>query len=176
MRKLILALVVVASSVTSAQASTTTIAAAPASSVSGQSVTFTATFTSSCPGAVSSHWFTIDGQGINGTFAQNGQAGTETLSISTLAVGSHNLSYYWKINGTICQGIAEMSYTVGPKPSPSPTPPPSPNPIPSPTPSDSSTRLVASQPSDSPLAGYLGAGLIVLVVVLGIAMMVLARR
>lgn len=176
MRKLILALVVVASSVTSAQASTTTIAAAPPSSVSGQSVTFTATFTSSCPGTVSSHWFTIDGQGINGTFAQNGQAGTETLSISTLSVGSHSLSYYWKINGTICQGLATLSYAVGPKPSPSPTPPPSPTPIPSPTPPDSSATPAASQPSDSPLAGYLGGGLIVLVVVMGIALMVLARR
>ncbi|TMF25954.1 MAG: hypothetical protein E6I36_01530, partial [Chloroflexi bacterium] len=86
MRKLILALALVAvGSVTTAQASGTSISVTPTSSVAGQNVTFTATFTSSCPGALSIHYFTIDGQALNGTLAQSGQAGTETLSISTLA-------------------------------------------------------------------------------------------
>ena len=176
MRKLILALVVAgaAGSVTTVEASTTSIAAIPTNSVAGQSVTFTATFTSSCPGALSTHYFTIDGQGINGALVQSGQAGTETLSTSTLSVGVHDVGYYWKIKGTICQGVTSISYTVAPKPSPSPSPSPSPLPSPSPTPSP--VTLAASKASDTPLLGYLGGALIVLVVGAGIALMVLTRR
>jgi len=177
MRKLILALALVAAgSVTTAQASGTSISVTPTSSVTGQNVTFTATFTSSCPGALSIHYFTIDGQTLNGALAQSGQAGTETLSISTLAAGSHSVSYYWKINGTICRGIAEMTYTVAPKPSPSPSPSPSPapSPTPSPNPTPSAVALVASKQPD--MFGYLGGALLVLVLVAGAALMVLARR
>jgi len=180
MKKLILTLAVAAAvavaagSVTTAQASGTSISVTPTSSVAGQNVTFTATFTSSCPGALSIHYFTIDGQALNGALAQSGQAGTETLSISTLAAGSHSVSYYWKINGTICRGIAEMTYTVAPKPSPSPSPSPPPSPTPSPNPSPSAVALVASKLPDT--FGYLGGALLVLVLVAGAALMVLARR
>jgi hypothetical protein len=176
MRKLILALAVFAGSVTTVEASTTSISAVPTSSVAGQSVTFTATFTSSCPGALTTHYFTIDGQGVNGSLAQTGLAGTETLSISTLKAGPHTITYYWKINGTICRGIAEMSYTIMPEPSPTPSPSPSPSPTSSPTPAPSPVALVAKGQSDAPLLGYLGGALIVLVVAVGAALMVLARR
>ena len=182
MRKLILVLAVVAGSVTTVEASTTSIAVTPTSSVAGQNVTFTATFTSSCPGALTTHYFTIDGQTVNGTLAQSGQAGTETLSISTLTAGTHSISYYWKINGTICRGIAEMPYTVTAQPSPSPSPLPAPSPSPSPrptsapTPSPSAVALVASRQSDEALLGYLGGALLVLVLVVGAALMVLVRR
>ena len=176
MKKLILALALVAAgSVTTAEASGTSISVTPTSSVAGQNVTFTATFTSSCPGALSIHYFTIDGQGLNGALAQSGQAGTETLSISTLAAGIHGVSYYWKINGTICRGIASMSYTVTPQPSPSPSPSPTPIPTPSPNPSPSAVALVASKQPDDML-GYLGGALIVLVLFAGAALMVVARR
>ena len=183
MRKLILALAVAAAgSVTTVEASTTSISVTPTSSVAGQTVTFTAIFTSSCPGALTTHYFTIDGQGLNGTLAQSGQGGTETLSISTLTAGTHSISYYWKINGTICRGIAEMPYVVSPQPSPSPSPPPPPSPSPSsrptsaPTPSPSAVALVASRESDAALLGYLGGALIVLVLAVGAALMVLVRR
>lgn len=158
-------------------ASTTSISATPSTSVAGQSVTFTASFSSVCAGALSPHYFTIDGTGINGTLAQSGQAGTETLTTSALAVGSHTVTYYWK-NGSFCQGKAEMSYTVSarPSPSPSPLPSPSPTPIQRATPSPSAVALVASKQSDSPLAGYLGVGLIVVVLVAGAALAVLSRR
>lgn len=183
MRKLLAVLVaaVAAGSVTTAEASTTSMTATPPSSQVGQKVTFTASFTSSCPGALSVHYFTIDGQTLNGTLAQSGQAGTETLAISTLGVGAHDVQYYWK-NGSFCRGIAEISYTVAALPSPSPSPSPSPTPFrppsptPSPVPSPSSVTLVASTGGDSPLGGYVGAALIVVVVVAGVGLMVLARR
>lgn len=56
-----------AGSVTTAEASTTSISATPASSHAGQKVTFVASFTSSCPGGLSVHYFTTDGQTLNGT-------------------------------------------------------------------------------------------------------------
>ena len=183
MRKLIAVLLAVgaAGSVTTAQASTTSISATPASSQAGQKVTFTASFTSSCPGALSVHYFTIDGQTLNGTLAQSGQAGTETLAISTLGVGAHDVQYYWK-NGAFCRGIAEISYTVAALPSPSPSPPPSPtpsrppSPTPSPVPSPSAVTGDASAGADSPLAGYVGGALIVVVVLVGVALAMLSRR
>lgn len=182
MRKLIAVLLAAgaAGSVTTAQASTTSISATPASSQAGQNVTFTASFTSSCPGALSVHYFTIDGQTLNGTLAQSGQAGTETLAISTLGVGAHDVQYYWK-NGAFCRGIAGMSYTVVALPSPSPSPPLSPTPSrpPSPTPSpvpSPSSAVDASTAPDAPLTGYVGGALIVVVVLVGVALALLSRR
>lgn len=183
MRKLIAVVVAAgaAGSVTTAEASTTSMSATPASSQVGQNVTFVASFTSSCAGALSVHYFTIDGQTLNGTLAQSGQAGTETLAISTLGVGAHNVQYYWK-NGSFCRGIAGLTYTVtalpspSPSPSPSPTPSRPPSPTPSPIPSPSSVALVASTTPDSPLGGYVGAALIVVVVVAGVGLLVSARR
>lgn len=179
MRKLLAVLVaaIAATSVTNAEASTTSMTATPPSSQLGQNVTFVASFTSSCPGALSVHYFTIDGQTLNGTLAQSGQAGTETLAISTLGVGAHNVQYYWK-NGSFCQGIAGLTYTVAalPSPSPSPTPsrPPSPSPKPAPTPSP--VTLVDSTGGDSPVGGYVGAALIVVVLAAGVGLIVSARR
>ena len=174
MKKAILVLAVLLGTVTNVEASTTSIHATPTSSVVGDKVTFTATFTSSCPGTLTTHYFTIDGKVYNGTVAQSGQAGSETLSTSALAAGTHSVYYYWKVNGTICRGTASMTFTVALQPSPSPSP--SPIPSPSPTPSISSVTLVASKPSDPPLLGYLGGALIVLVLGAGAALMLLARR
>jgi hypothetical protein len=102
------------------------------------------------------------------------------MSISTLVAGTHTISYYWKISLTICRGIAEISYTVTPRPSPSPSPSPSPrpspSPAPSPNPSTSAVALVANRPSDTPLLGYLGGALIVVVLAVGAALTVLVRR
>jgi hypothetical protein len=120
------------------------------------------------------HYFTIDGKNYNGALAQSGKAGTETLSISTLTAGSHSLAYNWKINNTICRGVAYLTYMVtqpAPSPSPSPTASPSPAPRPSPTP----VELVAATEGALPL-GYIGGALIVIVVLSGIALAVLGRR
>jgi len=174
MKKAILALAVLLGTVTNVEASTTSIHATPASSVVGDKVTFTATFTSSCPGSLTTHYFTIDGKVYNGAVAQSGQAGSETLSTSALAAGTHSIYYYWKVSGTICRGTASMTFTVALQPSPSPTP--SPSPSPSPTTSPSSVTLVASKPADPPLLGYLGGALIVFVLAAGAALMVLTRR
>jgi len=182
MKKLILVLVLAAAAAmvpsATALASSTSLRAVPSSSIAGQKVTFTATFTSSCPGSLTTHYFTIDGKVYSGTLAQSGQAGTETLSVSALAVGAHSVTYYWKINLTICRGIASMSYSVAPQPSPSPSasPSPSPSPTPSPTPSPSPVTLVATRSDDAPLLGYLGGALIVLTVLSGLALAVLGRR
>jgi hypothetical protein len=178
MRKLIpaLALALALAWPATAEASTTSIRATPSSSIVGQAVTFTATFTSSCPGSLTTHYFTIDGKVYNGKLAQSGQAGSETLSISTLGVGAHSVTYNWKISGTICRGIASMTYTVASQPSPSPTPSPTPTPSPSPSPTPVLlTSSTASGGSDTTL-GYLGAGLIVFVIAAGIALAVLGRR
>jgi len=174
MKKAILVLAVLLGTVTNVEASTTSIHATPTSAVVGDKVTLTTTFTSSCPGTLTTHYFTIDGKVYNGTVAQSGQAGSETLSTSALAAGTHSVYYYWKVNGTICRGTASMTFTVALQPSPSPSP--SPIPSPSPTPSISSVTLVASKPSDPPLLGYLGGALIVLVLGAGAALMLLARR
>jgi len=186
MKKLILILVLAAAAAlvpnATALASSTSLRASPSSSIVGQKVTFTATFTSSCPGSLTTHYFTIDGKVYNGTLAQSGQAGSETLSLSALAAGTRSVTYYWKINGTICRGIASMSYSVAPQPSPSPSPlpspspSPSPSPTPSPTPSPSPLTLVVTRSDDTPLVGYLGGALIVLTVLSGIALAVLGRR
>lgn len=180
MRKLILALVLAAGSagsVANVEASTTSMSATPSSAQAGQTVTFVASFSSSCAGALSKHYFTIDGNTVNGTLAQTGQSGTETLATSTLGVGTHAVQYYWW-NGPFCRGVAGMSYTVAALPSPSPSPSPTPTaiPTPSPTPSATSVTLVANKGSDSPLSGYTGVALIVLVVAAGVALMVVSRR
>ncbi|HKW59439.1 MAG TPA: hypothetical protein VJR46_06765 [Candidatus Dormibacteraeota bacterium] len=171
---------------TSAEASTTSIQASPASSALGQTVTFTATFISSCAGTFKPHYFTIDGQKYFGQLVTSGQSGTETYSISTLAAGTHTVRYYWQTSTATCIGSASMSYTVSATPaaSPSPTPSPSPAPSPSPSPSQSpspvsspsAVTLAASKPSDPSLLGYLGGALIVLVVIAGVGLMVLSRR
>jgi hypothetical protein len=168
--------IVLAASVQTVEASTTALRASPAGSTAGDTVTFTAAFTSSCPGALTTHYFTIDGKTYNGTLAQSGQAGTDTLSISSLTVGAHSVTYTWKINGTICRGVAYLTYTVAPRPAPSPSPPPSPTPSPSPLPSPSTVALVAGKASDAPVAGYVGGGLILFTVVAGLALAVLSRR
>lgn len=182
MRKLILALVLAAGSVTvtGVEASSTTISVAPASSVAGQKVTFTASFTSSCPGALTTYYFTIDDKAAYGTLAQSGTTGTDTLSTSALTAGSHSVWFYWAISGTNCRGSASVTYTVAAPPSPSPTPLPTavppPSPTPKPAPPPSTVTLVASKGSDSPIGGYIGAALIVLVVLSGVALMVVSRR
>jgi hypothetical protein len=178
MRKLIpaLALALCLASVTPVMASTTSIHASPASSTVGQEVTFTATFTSSCPGTVTSHYFTIDGKGYSGTYSHSGLSGTETLAISTLAAGKHTVAYQWKVGGTICRGAASTSYTVAAQASPSPVPSPTPSASPSPSPTPVQlTSSTGSAGSDATL-GYLGTGLIVFVIAAGIALAVLGRR
>jgi hypothetical protein len=182
LRKLILLLALplasVALSITGVEASTTAIHPSPTSSVVGQQVTFAATFTSSCAGSVTTHYFTIDGKVYRGTFAHSGLNGSETLSISTLAVGVHGVTYYWQVGGTICRGIASLHYTVAPMPTPtpSPTPAPSPTPTPTPAPSASPVALVAGGPPESPLLGYLAIALIVLTVGSAVGLTVLSRR
>jgi hypothetical protein len=176
MRKLIVALVLAAlGSVTTAQASTTTLTASPKSAIVGQKVTFTGKFTPSCAGTVQSSYFTIDGNRYLGTYSQVGKNSTGTYSTSTLKAGVHSIKYQWSISGS-CNGSATLSFTVSPKPSPVPTPTPTPSPAPSPSPSPSPVTLVADQAHDSPLAGYLGGGLILLTVVLGLILAVSSRR
>lgn len=176
MRKVIVALALAAvASVTSVQASTTTLTASPKSAIVGQKVTFTGKFTPSCAGTVQSSYFTIDGKRYLGTYSQVGSNGTGTYSISTLKAGVHSVKYQWSAGGS-CNGSATLSFTVSPKPSPVPTPPPSPSPLPSPSPSSSPVTLVADRPDDSPLAGYIGGGLIVFVVVAGLVLAVSSRR
>ena len=173
MRKVLVALAVLFGTVTNVQASTTTIHATPAGSIVGQEVTLTATFTSSCPGIVSSHYFTIDGKLYSGTYSHSGLSGSETVSISTLAVGSHSVRYDWQVKGTICRGFAIISYLVAPIPSPTPSAAPTPSPSPSPT----HAQLPADPRGGSDaLLGYLGAGLIVVVVLAGVALAVMGRR
>jgi hypothetical protein len=176
MRKVIVALALAAvASVTSVQASTTTLTASPQSAVVGQKVTFTGKFTPSCAGTVQSSYFTIDGTRYLGTYSQVGKNSTGTYSTSTLKAGVHSIKYQWSISAS-CNGSASLSFTVSPKPSPVPTPPPSPSPLPSPSPSPSPVTLVADQPNDSPLAGYIGGGLIVFTVVAGLILAVTSRR
>lgn len=168
------------------EASTTSIHASPASSAVGETVTFTATFTSSCAGTFKPHYFSIDGRKYFGDFVTSGQVGTETYSISTLSAGSHTVKYYWQTTTATCIGSAQMSYTVNltpvaspsptPKLSPTPSPSPSPSPRPSPTPSPATVSRVADKASDTAVLGYIGGVMIILVVVAGVALMVLARR
>jgi len=176
MRKVIVALALAAvASVTSVQASTTTLTASPKSAIVGQKVTFTGKFTPSCAGTVQSSYFTIDGTRYLGTYSQVGKNSTGTYSTSTLKAGVHSIKYQWSISAS-CNGSATLSFTVSPKPSPVPTPPPSPSPLPSPSPSPTPVTLVADQPNDSPLAGYIGGGLIVFTVVAGLILAVTSRR
>ena len=156
-------------------ASTTTLTASPKSSVVGQKVTFTAKFTPSCTGTVASYYLTIDGKRYNGTYVRSGQNRTETVSISTLKAGKHSVSYQWTITST-CKGTASLSYTVAPKPTPTPTPTPSPLPSPSPSPSPSPVALTANRTGSDIPSGYLGAALIVVVLLAGGVLAVSSRR
>src|SRR5690242_5480211 len=98
---LLSAVFLVAASVTTVEASTTSIHASPTTASVGQSVAFTATFTSSCPGTVTTHSFTIDGKTYSGVFTHTGLSGSETYSTSSLAAGKHAVAYNWKVGGTI---------------------------------------------------------------------------
>jgi hypothetical protein len=174
MRKAVVVLAVLIGSVANVQAATTTtLTASPKSSVVGQKVTFTGKFTPQCAGTVQTSYFTIDGKRYLGTYSQVGQNSTGTYSTSTLAAGKHTVTYQWSVTGS-CKGSATLSFTVSPKPSPVPTPTPSPSPLPSP--SSSPVTLVADRPDSSPLVGYVGAGLILLTLVAGLALAVLGRR
>lgn len=169
----------------SAEASTTRIEASPPSSGAGQAVTFTATYTSSCAGTIKPHFFTIDGKKYFGQLLTSGQGGTETYTISTLAIGRHTVTYYWQTITASCLGSATMNYTVtanppvasSPTPAPSPTPSPSPTPAPSPSPAPSASPVLvaATNDGDTPL-GYLGAALIVLAVAVGAGLGLTSRR
>ena len=175
MRRLILALAIVLGSVMSVDAATTTLTASPKSSIVGQKVTFTGKFTPSCAGVVQSSYFTIDGKRYLGSYSQVGQTGIGTYATSTLAVGKHSIKYQWSAGGS-CNGSASLTYTVAPKPSPVPTPSPSPSASPSPSPSPTPVELVATTSDDSPLAGYIGGGLILFSVVAGLILVVSSRR
>jgi len=177
MKRAILVIAVLLGSVTGAEASTTTLVASPTTSIVGQKVTFTGKFTPSCTGTVQSSYFTIDGKRYLGTYSQVGQNGTGTYSTSALAAGKHTVIYQWAATGA-CKGSATLTYTVAPKSSPTPTPTPSPSPTPSSSPSQSPSpvELVASETDNAPLLGYIGGALILIVVVLGLALVVQARR
>ncbi len=163
-----------------AQASTTpTISASPASATVGQSVTFTATFTSSCLTGVS-HYFTVDGKTYRNPLSRNGQTFTEKLTIASLAGGKHTIGYFWYVGtSTTCKGSATISYTVSAAPTPTPSPPPSPSPCPSPSPSASPTPLQLTSSTSggsSGALGYLGGALIVVTIIAGVALAVFGRR
>lgn len=179
MRKVILApfavVTLMLGTAISVEASGTVIHVSPATAAPGQQVTFTASITSSCAGTVSSHYFTVDGKVIQGTFVQTGRTATETLSISTLTTGSHAVTYNWKVAGTICRGVAYLSYVVAAQAAPSPSPTPAPTSTPSPSPSASPDVPGATTGNDTPL-GYFGGALVLLTVVCGIALLVLTRR
>src|SRR5690242_6520991 len=169
MKRAVVVAAVILGSATSAQASGTTISASPSSSVVGQRVTFTATFTFGCADGVASHHFLIDGQAYYGSFSSAGQNATETMAISTLAVGRHSVSYRWETstpNSGIppCGDEASIAYVVSPKAAPPPAPkpsaaPPPPPPAASPPPVEpsgsapavaSSARLTGAGESDPP--------------------------
>ena len=158
-----------------ADASTTTVTASPRSAIVGQKVTFTAKFTPSCSGTVASYYFTIDGKKYNGTYVRSGQNRTETLSLSTLKAGTHAVVYQWQVTAS-CKGTAALSYVVAAKTTPSPTPAGSPSPSALPSPSPSPVELVAQTSDQSPLAGYIGGGLILFAVVAGLVLAVTSRR
>ena len=165
-------------SVVSAEASSTVIHASPASSTVGQQVTFTASLTSSCAGTVSTHYFTIDGKVSQGVFVQTGRTATETLTIATLTAGSHALTYNWKVGGTICRGVAYLTYAVAAPPPPPPSPTASPTSAASHSPSPSAAPVLTGDTkgsTDTPL-GYFGGALVLLTVVCGIALLALTRR
>ena len=171
------------SAVTATASSTTTITASPKVGVAGQKVTFTATFTA-CAGTIQPHYFTIDGKKYNGKLVVSGKNGTETYSTSTLAVGTHVVSYYWQTADAHCIGqytiqggfvVKKATASPSPRPSPSPTPSPSPSPTSAPSPSPSPVVLVSTKVDDSPLA-YLGVALVLVSVVAGVGLVILGRR
>lgn len=171
-----IALVALLASAATVHASTTAIRASPTGAIVGQQVTFTASLTSSCAGAIATHYFTVDGKQAAGKYVQTGQSATETLSITTLGVGAHAITYTWKQTGTICRGAATLTYTVSPLPSPTPAPSPSPSPSPSASPSPAHLTSPTSSGGSDTMLGYLGGGLIVVVVIAGVALAVLGRR
>ena len=168
-----------------AQAATSTsIHASPSSSAVGQRVTFTATFTSACSGTIQPHYFTVDGQKYFGNLVLSGQSGTETYATASLAAGIHTVKYYWQTSTASCIGSASTTYTVvrvratpaaSPSPTPSPSALPTPSPIASPTASQSPVAVVAVNDTNAP-PGYLGAGLLVVALVSGLALALLSRR
>jgi hypothetical protein len=189
MRKLMLAVAIPAvltlgAEVTAQAAASTSIHASPSSSAVGQRVTFTATFTSACSGAIKPHYFTIDGQKYFGNLVLSGKSGTESYAISSLAAGTHTVKYYWQTSTASCLGSASTTYTVvrvkatpaaSPSPTPSPSASPTPSPIASPTASESPIALVAANETNAPL-GYLGGGLLVVALGSGRALALLSRR
>lgn len=155
MKKAVLALAVFAASTVTAQADTTpTIAASPPNrSVAGQTVTFTANFTYGCADGVAEQYFLIDGRQIpSTTFSTHDPNATATLVISSLAVGSHTISYHWEtlsgVPNTRCGGDNSIPYAVKPKPAP-PPPPARPSQVPSPAASPSSGPSAASPSRES---------------------------
>lgn len=197
MRKWILAVAIPAvlalgAAVAAQAASSTSIHASPSTSAVGQTVTFTATFTSACSGTIKPHYFTIDGQKFFGNLVMSGQSGTETYAISSLAAGAHTVKYYWQTSTASCIGSASTTYTVvsaratpaaspsstpSPRPSPTPSPAasPTPSPVASPTASQSPVVLVGVNETNAPL-GYLGGALLVVALVSGLALALLSRR
>jgi len=156
MKKAAVALTVILGSATTAQAdSSTTLSASPASSVVGQTVTFTARFTHYCSDGVDSAAFLVDGTAHNVVWSGDPIA-TSTFAISTLRVGTHHVTFQWTASqagtSTTCQGTDSLNYIVNPRPAPaattSPRPPPSPthSAVPSPSP----VASPASSPSPSP--------------------------
>src|SRR6266851_1846152 len=128
MKKGALALAVILGSATTAQAdSSTTISASPANSVVGQTVTFTARFTHYCSDGVDSAAFVVDGTAHNVRWSGDPTA-TSTFAISTLSVGTHNVTFQWTASqpgtSTTCRGTDSLKYIVNPKPVPARTPSP----------------------------------------------------
>jgi len=159
MKRAVIVAAVILGSATTVHASGTTISASPSSSVVGQRVTFTATFTFGCADGVTSHHFLIDGQAYNGGFSIAGQNATETIAISTLAAGRHSVTYRWDTstpNSGIppCGDEASISYVVNPDSAapaaPRPAPPPAPKPSAAPPPSPPDTSPSLEPPSPSP--------------------------
>jgi len=151
MKKGVVALAVILGSVTTAQAdSSTTISASPASSVVGQTVTFTSRFTHYCSDGVDSAAFLIDGTAHSVPWSGDPTA-TSTFAISTLSAGRHSVSFHWTASqpgtSTTCQGTASLTYTVNPRPAPAPRP--SPKPLPTVHASPSGVALPAASPSPS---------------------------
>ncbi|WP_069869295.1 Ig-like domain-containing protein [Streptomyces malaysiensis] len=101
------------------QASTTTsVISAPDPSTLGQPVTFTATVTPVAPGAgvpTGSVTFVIGGSG-GGTFVQPLSAGTATLSLSTLGVGTHTVVALYGGSADFLASSGTDTHTVNPGP------------------------------------------------------------
>jgi hypothetical protein len=177
-------------------ASSTTIYVTPHNgSVFGQTVTFTASFNVACGHDVGTHYFVIDRKTDSGVFKQEGSNATETLALSTLAVGRHAVVYQWQAaspSGSSCQGAASVFYVVSPtspptqvpatsssaSPSPSPSAEPSPSPISSLPDVVSATKvqLKTAPKQPPPEYGYLAGALIALALWAGAGLMLIARE